>query len=77
MGASPRWRSTLSLAAPVGATLETNDGVAPTQALNPATPGGTQKYLWIGIEIIDELEIRNASGQTLAGGTRDNSFAEP
>ena len=51
-----------------------------TQAFNPANPGGTQTHLWNGVNILDdldELEVRNASGQSLARAVRDPSFAEP
>lgn len=51
-----------------------------TQPFNPANPGSTQTHLWNGVQVIDELdeiEIRDANGITLARGVRDRSFAEP
>jgi hypothetical protein len=66
---------------PSGASMYFHEGVIElTQAFNPANPGSTQTHLWNAVQVIDELdefEIRNASGLTLARGTRDNSFAEP
>ena len=51
-----------------------------TQPFSPANPGSTQIHVWNGIQIIDELdelEIRDGDGATIARGTRDTSFAEP
>ena len=73
------WIETPNL--PAGVLLVLSEGVVElTQAFNPANPGGTQTYFWNGVTIIDELdelELRDADGTTIARGVRDSSFAEP
>ncbi len=73
------WIETPNL--PAGALLFLREGVVElTQPFNPANPGGTQTYLWNGVTIIDdldELELRDGDGTTIARGDRDTSFAEP
>lgn len=73
------WIETPNL--PAGASVFFHEGVIQlTQAFNPANPGGTQLHLWNNVQVIDdldELEIRNGDGTTIARGVRDNSFAEP
>lgn len=73
------WIETPNL--PVGALMFLHEGVVElTQPFNPDNPGGTQTHLWNAVQVIgnlDELEIRNGDGTTIARGTRDNSFAEP
>ncbi len=54
--------------------------VEDTTAFDPAAPDGVQVITWTGVTVVDELdevEIRSASGVTLALGERDMSFAEP
>ncbi len=73
------WIETPNL--PAGALMFLHEGVVElTQPFNPANPGSTQTHLWNAVQVIgdlDELEIRNGDGTTIARGTRDNSFAEP
>lgn len=66
---------------PEGALLFLKEGVVElTQPFSPANPGSSQIHVWNGIQIIDELdelEIRDGDGSTIARGTRDTGFAEP
>ncbi|MBI3469523.1 MAG: hypothetical protein HY000_41505 [Planctomycetes bacterium] len=51
-----------------------------TAPADPAVPGGTQVILFNGITLVDdldELEIRNGDGVTIARGVRNPSLAEP
>jgi len=51
-----------------------------TAPADPAAPGGTQVILFNGITLVDdldELEIRNGDGVTIARGVRNPSLAEP
>ena len=68
--------------APVGTTsVFLKEGavemIAPLQS---APPAGMQVNLWNGVTLVDELdelELRNAAGLTLANGTRDTGLPEP
>ena len=51
-----------------------------TAPFNPAAPGGVQVTLWEGVLVVDELdelELRNGDGITIARGVRNTAFAEP
>ena len=51
-----------------------------SQVFDPADPDGVQVIDWSGVTIVDELdelEIRDANGISLATGNRDLTFAEP
>ncbi|MDA0590481.1 MAG: hypothetical protein O2820_19470 [Planctomycetota bacterium] len=51
-----------------------------TQAFDPGDPDGVQVIDWSGVTIVDELdefEIRDGNGLSLATGNRDLTFAEP
>jgi hypothetical protein len=54
--------------------------VEQTAPFNPAAPGGVQVTLWQGVLVVDELdelELRNGDGITIARGVRNTAFAEP
>ena len=51
-----------------------------TEPFDPAAPGGVQVTLWQGVLVVDELdelEVRNGDGITIARGVRNTAFAEP
>ena len=73
------WLETPDL--PAGALVFFKEGVVElTQPFSPANPGGIQQHTWNGVQVVDELdefEIRNGDGVTIARGVRDTSLAEP
>ena len=73
------WLETPNL--PSATTLFLREGgVEQTQTLSSTASGVTQTHTWTGLQIIDELdelELRNNNGTTLARGARDPNFADP
>jgi len=51
-----------------------------TEPFDPAAPSGVQVIVWEGVLVVDELdelEVRNGDGITIARGVRNTAFAEP
>ena len=73
------WLETPNL--PSATTLFLREGVVEqTQTLSSTASGVMQTHTWTGLQIIDELdelELRNNNGTTLARGARDPNFADP
>ena len=54
--------------------------VEQTAPFNPPAPGGVLITLWEGVLVVDELdelELRNGDGITIARGVRNMAFADP
>ena len=73
------WLETPDL--PDTTTLFLKEGaVEQSQSFNPNTPGSIQSQTWTGLVVIDaldQLELQNPNGTTLARGERDASLTEP
>jgi hypothetical protein len=73
------WHEVLSLDGATSVFLR-EGAFEESQPFDPADPDGVQVIDWSGVTIVDELdelEIRDANGISLATGNRDLTFAEP
>ncbi len=79
-GVLKTWFAVAGLPAGAATVFLKEGAVEFTEAVQPAPLGGMQVNLWDGITLVgdlDEFEIRDAAGLTLARGVRDTSLAEP